>query len=175
LADGSALLWFHAFDRGSPDAVVGVLNEGPVPNPNPKSSTQRNEAILGIDGPCVYAYLGRTSTAFGQRAVALMQEALIGMVSPFDTGGLVSHIKPVRDWEDDEKREFLRGHSWATDELPVLLALYPGDLTADYLDGRCPAEEGPHLRLPVKGRTAGRGLQACRRPTCSTGGSRCLR
>jgi hypothetical protein len=147
-------LWFHAFDRSAPIAILEVLATGPGPNPNPDTGTRRNEIALGIERPCVYAYLGRTIEAFGKRAIVLAQAALNGLISPFDSGGLVNHIEPVCRWENGRKRELLRGHTWETGVLTELLLRYPGDRTAAYLNGQCPEEEGPHQCLPVSGPTA---------------------
>lgn len=150
LASASRLLWFHAFDRKTPKDVTQVLRGGPDPHPDPNTSTRRREIRLGIEVPCVYAYLGKTCTSFGQRALVLDLAALRGVVSPFDTGGLVEHIKPVceADWNDQNRGDYISANTWPTEQLDSLLQAYPGRSVADYLDGHCPADEGPHARLP---------------------------
>ena len=48
------------------------------------------------------------------------------LVSPFDTGGLVAHLIPVRDWEDDARREFFFNHfSFPAQSIADLVRLYP--------------------------------------------------
>lgn len=152
MSDGSALLWFHAFNRDAFEDIVNILMTGPQPNSDPDTITHSNEVILGIDQPCVYAYLGRTIEAFGKRAIALTQDAIQdGQVSPFDTGGLMKHIQPICRLDDNTKKQFLEDHTWEIHLLPSLLAQYPGYAVSRYLDGQRPTEQGPHNCLPVSG------------------------
>lgn len=141
------LLWFHAFRRDSAIDIVKLLKSGITPSPPEKSNTPKNEQALGINPPCVYAYLGRTTDAFGDSAVALRMEPGTGSLSPFDTGGLVKHIVPVKDWEVLRKRRFLDEYSW--DGASVLLCLdsHPSSDRSQiraYLKGDPPPYSGPH-------------------------------
>lgn len=97
-------LWFHAFDRPAIPETIDVLRNGPSFHPSPTCTTRVNEGILAIAPPHVYAYLGRPVELFGHTAVSLPIDALTGTVSPFDTGGLVGHIAPVKDWTQDARR-----------------------------------------------------------------------
>jgi len=74
-------------------------------------------------------------------------EGLDGKVSPFDTGGLVGHIVPVKDWSRDDRRSFLGRYSWPSNDLPTLLDLYPkpgGPQRRAYLNCDRPRSAGPH-------------------------------
>ena len=109
--------------------------------------TKQIESQLGIPSPHVYAYLGNAKEAFGRCALVLPQDALAGFVSPFDTGGLVEHIKPPCDWDDAKRREFLEQYTWPTTELPGLLEAYPGTNHSQqlaYIHGECPSASGFH-------------------------------
>ena len=139
------LLWFHAFERDSIDAIVGTLCDGPTPAPEEKSKSSKNESALGIGGPRVYAYLGHGTDAFGAAAFALGQKDVNGTVSPFDTGGLRTKIAPLQDWKDGEKKAYLAQYSWSTSTLPSLLSDYPSaEGLSAYLDGGRPSSAGPH-------------------------------
>lgn len=151
MTDTPSLLWFHAFDRTAVEGIVDVLVSGPRPNTDPATPTRRNEITIGIDPPCVYAYLGRTTDAFGKRAIAVRLDALDGNVSPFDTGGLIQHIYPVCEQTNSQKQDYLQSHTWSSLELPSLLTQYPGQALVDYLAGQRPGHDGPHLYLDVSG------------------------
>ena len=150
VAEGSlAYLWFHTFPKRATVAeVISVLRDGPTPRPG--SGTQRNEAALGIAPPCVYAYLGQPNEAFGECAFCIPSDALAhngGVVSPFDTGGLVEHLIPTKDWEPDSRSAYLRIYSWPAEDLDALLERYPTsarEKVAAYLRGEKPAHAGPH-------------------------------
>jgi len=141
------LLWFHAFRRRTIDEVVEVLRVGSRPPPLALvTETREHEVRLGL-ASSVYAYLGRTLECFGDAAVAVALEAANGHVSPFDTGGLVSKIKPVCDWNDDAKKKYLDDLTWETNALAALLDVYPGptvDGVRTYLQESRPPHPGPH-------------------------------
>jgi hypothetical protein len=140
------LLWFHVFERDTVPARLEVLRSGPVVGAN-ATTTKTNESALGIEPNCVYAYLGNAVQIFGDTVLSLPVEAIVGSVSPFDTGGLVSHIAPVKAWEQERQRKFLQQFSWSSTELPHLLSLYPSTDPAKlggYLDRARPAHAGPH-------------------------------
>ena len=151
------LLWFHAFHRPTVHEVIDVLRRGPSFNPDPTRRTRKNEATLGLP-PSVYAYLGKTIPSFGDVAFALPSNALSGEMAPFDTGGLVDHILPVRDADEVEKRAVLRTFSFATRTRRQHLSRYPGttrDAVAAYLQGQRPrAFDGPHRVWPSNVRPA---------------------
>ncbi len=147
------MLWFRAFKRPTAAEVVAVLRQGDQPNPAPTAATRRNEGVLGIHPPRVYYYLGRTIEAFGDAAVALDHGSLDGEVSPFDTGGLVDHIPPVRDWQANERTAFLTAFTGRSAELPNLLAAYPGKAVVEvrsYLLAHRPTADGPGDLWPGK-------------------------
>jgi hypothetical protein len=142
-------LWFHTFKRHSAVDVLNVLREGPKPPAGP--TTQKNEDLLGISPSCVYAYLGRMNEAFGDCAFCLPMKSLLnsGTVSPFDTGGLVDHIDPVKTWPTADKRLYLKAYSWSTSRLPILLERYPTHAPARvsaYLRAEKPPYAGFHAR-----------------------------
>lgn len=144
-------LWFHAFRRDRAREIVQVLTQGPLPHPDPECATQRHERELGIPAPCVYAYLGQTVEAFGDAAFALPFDAVVGRVSPFDTGGLVHQIGPVKAWKDTDRRRFLKRYSWSSSRMPTLVDQYPTpSRKAQYLAGQRPAVAGPHDVWPAK-------------------------
>lgn len=147
-------LWFHAFKRDNVEDLIRVLTEGPTPLPG--SRTVENEQDLGIEPPRVYAYLGQTFEEFGDSAFSVHMAALKDdtAVSPFDTGGLVRHISPVRDWPPERRRAFLRHYSWPAAELEMLLGRYPSNTparVAAYLRGDRPSAAGPHELFEVDG------------------------
>jgi hypothetical protein len=112
-----------------------------------KTKTRQNEERLRLPAS-VYAYLGRSSSGFGTNGFAVPLAAASGTVSPFDTGGLVEHIRPVCDWEADDRQEFLGDYSWAHTDLAVRLADHPSDALGalgNYLDGHVPSVRGPHM------------------------------
>lgn len=132
--------------------VLEVLRTGPGFKPDPKCRTRRNEEALGLE-PHAYAYIGRTVPSFGMVAFALPLDGLDGVMSPFDTGGLVEHTPPVSDWSEEERRKFLAAYTWATRNRKAPLEKYPTAARAKilaYLDGRKPPHEGPHLLWPTK-------------------------
>lgn len=124
------------------------------PPPGVGTSTPQLELTLGLEERAVYCYLGRTLQAFGEYAVAFQEigSSTGAMVSPFDTGGLVSHCSPVSDWAPIERQKFLDTYSWPISEIDNLLALHPGtdqEQIAAYLDeSRVPPEDGPHEVWP---------------------------
>lgn len=142
----SELLWFHAFSRDDINQKLHTLQVGRNGS-SAGTDTKDSEKKLKIDGPCVYAYLGRTLEAFGNTAFALKQNSVIGKVSPFDTGGLLRKIKPVSEWEEDEKCEYLNNFSWDSSELKSLLNKYPStakERLQQYINAEQPKETGPH-------------------------------
>ncbi|HND30844.1 MAG TPA: hypothetical protein PLA94_12630 [Myxococcota bacterium] len=144
MIDTENLYWLHAFRRGSPADIAKVLCDGADPYPNPATSTSQNEAKLGITPARVYAYLGRTSDTFGDRAVAVRFDAPTGELSPFDTGGLIDHIRPVCSWSSDTaKTSFLRAYTWKSESLSKLLRNYPGAAITSYLQGERPEPADP--------------------------------
>lgn len=149
------MYWFHAFGRHTPGApldvnyFLGVLRDGPSPG---ATATREHENDLGFSVPHVYAYLGRTLPEFGSAAFALTRDALNGTVSPFDTGGLVKKIDPVRTWAQEKRRKYLAQYTWPTADLITLLELHPSstpDGVATYLDGTKPIQKGPHDLWPA--------------------------
>lgn len=144
------LFWFHAFNRpGGAREVLDVLVNGPKPTTHAVSSkTQANEKLLRLT-PSAYAYLGCSSELFGTNGIVFEQAHIPSdaYLSPFDTGGLVSHIAPVRHWSDDEKSTYAHSHSWSASSQAGLLSAYPGTKQSglrSYLNGRCPRHKGPH-------------------------------
>jgi hypothetical protein len=143
--------WFHAFKRDSVEETIAVLRAGPAIHPSPLCRTRQNETALAISPPCVYAYLGRTHEAFGDTAISLPIAALNGRVSPFDSGGLVEHTRPVSEWEAETRRNYLAQFTWTTGELGALLPAYPTDNPARrraYLNADRPPHDGPHAIWP---------------------------
>lgn len=142
------LLWLRGFNRESVEQLMGVLLRGDEPNPDDTCRTQVNERRLQIKPARVYAYLGQTLEEFGRCAFAVPFEALAGDASPFDTGGLIAHLKPVCEWSDDSRRaEFLRTHTWPTAGLGDLLDTFPGEQISAYLTGKQPSGGGICERL----------------------------
>jgi hypothetical protein len=144
------LLWFHSYSRSTIEAFVDVLRRGPAPTP-PKveTGTKQLELQLAIAPTRVYCFLGRTSDAFGDCALAFRADPIPnGEISPFDTGGLVKHISPVRDWSQEQQRGFLTSYTWPNSDLEGLLLQYPGggrDAVGRYLDvATSPLVAGPH-------------------------------
>lgn len=147
----SAFVWMHAYRRDSPRQILDVLRHGPTPpSVSVPSSTRQAELDLGMPSGNVYAYLGRTRDAFGACAFAVPiscgQEAT-ATLSPFDTGGLRKHIKPVAQWDAARQRRYLSDYSWPGAQLPTVLTDYPGENTdaiRRYLDpNQRPAQTGP--------------------------------
>lgn len=150
--------WFHAFNRNSAGEVLDVLRNGPKIHPDPSCATRRHEATLGIKPNCVYAYLGRTLETFGETVVVLPAKAVKGKVSPFDTGGLVNKIDPVRGLSDSDKKTFLNAFTWPATEMASLLTKHPTGKKAQvesYLAGvDPPAAAGPSIIWPHPKATA---------------------
>ncbi len=152
---GARFLWFRAFNRTEAEQLFDVLSKGDTPNPNSDCTTQQNERTLGISPPHVYAYLGKTLPSFGKFGISLEMAGLVtsvpeGQLSPFDTGGLVEHIHPICEWDEEERREYLGQHSWDHRALETLLDTWPGNDPAEqaaYLDGDRPKMRGPHEAL----------------------------
>lgn len=140
-------LWFHAFSRGNLTDTLEVLRHGPRHHPDATVRTRLNEQELGIAPPSVYAYLGRTLETFGTSALSIAADQVVGIVSPFDSGGLVDHISPLDTWETEPRRYYLAHYSWPSDQLADRLAVYPTDQparVAGYLRGTRPPQSGPH-------------------------------
>lgn len=143
------LLWFHAFDR-KPNRLTDVLavlkNGAMAAGQGSKSQTAANEECLKLPSSA-YAYLGRGSDQFGVNALTLPLETTLpgGAVSPFDTGGLVAHIAPVKGWADADKAAFVAEYTWPSSEVKARLKEYPTQrrLSA-YLNGAPPQVDGPH-------------------------------
>ena len=131
--------------------VIDVLRRGPGHNPDASCRTRQNEAVLGLS-TSVYAYLGKTVPDFGDAAFALPLDGLVGDMSPFDSGGLVKHIRPVSEREDDDKRAFVSAYTFSTRFRKKLLSHYPGTgrpVVQAYLEGKQPrGREGPHQVWP---------------------------
>lgn len=124
--------------------ILQVLRTGPrPPGSGVKPTTKHNEEYLGLP-PSVYAYLGRSSDQFGQNGFAVPLRGVAGDVSPFDTGGLVKHIAPVREWDQGRKRRFLQEYTWGDGSLSRLLKKYPSARLLEYLNGDPPNAVGPH-------------------------------
>lgn len=141
------LMWFHAFRGRTIPQVFTVLKEGPEPNPLPTCTTKVNEGVLGIESPHVYAYLGRTYEPCLDACVILSLSGPVGLVSPFDTGGLVTHTGPVSTWDVAEKREFLLAYTWPSTAIHELIEDYPtlGEpAVRGYVMGDPPLQSGPH-------------------------------
>lgn len=143
------LLWFHTFDRkpNRLNDIIAVLENGATAaGAAGRSKTSANEECLRIP-PSAYAYLGRGTDQFGVNALTLPLETNLrgGKVSPFDTGGLVAKIAPVKGWADEDKAAFVAEYSWSCTEVKARLQDYPTErrLTA-YLDGLPPQADGPH-------------------------------
>jgi hypothetical protein len=122
------LLWFHSYHRNTVEEFVDVLRLGPAPPPAGLATpTKQLELNLAVAPARVYCFLGRTSDAFGDCALAFRTDLLAGgEVSPFDTGGLVRHILPVRGWPQAQQRDYLESYSWPDAQLEALLPQYPG-------------------------------------------------
>lgn len=145
--DTEKLLWLHAFGRRNLAEKWDVLNKGRHAPSHHPTDTQNNESILEIDGPCVYAYLGRTKELFGNTAFAIKNDHIVGAVSPFDTGGLVTKIAPVCSWDNENKSGYLRDYTWDSSALARLLDIYPSDRPGPlekYLQAEKPDQDGPY-------------------------------
>lgn len=138
------LFWARAFSLN--DArLANTLVHGPTPHPDPTSSVRLDETALGIAPPRVYFYLNQLLPEFGETGVLLRADSLTGELSPFDSGGLLDHIIPVKMWPLDAKRAFLRKYTFDIAELGSLLGLHPGDgLLASYQRQERPTARGPH-------------------------------
>lgn len=103
--------------------------------------------MLGLPASA-YAYLGKTVPDFGDVAFAFPFDEIAGDMSPFDSGGLVEYVTPVRDRDDSEKRAFLNAFTFNTRRRRSLVNEYPGasrKQVQDYLRGARPARlDGPH-------------------------------
>jgi hypothetical protein len=69
-----------------------------------------------------------------------------GRISPFDTGGLVNHHRPVCEWRLDptKRTHYLRAFSFDSSALAENLSKYPGESQPTYLRGERPTADGPH-------------------------------
>lgn len=144
------LFWFHAFNRpGGAKEILDVLVHGPKPSPDGvPSKTRQNEIALDLSRSA-YAYLGQSNALFGASCVVFTQDQAPtdAILSPFDTGGLVGHIAPVKDWTPGERRDYAHAYSWSITSQSGLLSDYPGSRPAElkgYLNGGCPKHVGPH-------------------------------
>jgi hypothetical protein len=148
----STLYWFHAFWRPTPAEYIAVLLDGAAPAPPHLSKSTKNESYLGIDPPHVYAYLGRTITAFDRSVLVLTpSEDVAGFMSPFDTGGLVRRIQPVGHWSDKETRQYLSQYSFPTSSFQDCVDAYPtvgAPQVQAYISGARPQVDGPHVCWP---------------------------
>lgn len=146
----SSLKWMRAQRCCSTGEFVQLLVTGALPPKRYESpKTRQNELVLCIKRPHLYFFLGRTTESFGPFAYAIAKESLsAAVVTPCDTGGLVDHIPPVKDWSDPEKVEYLNSITWPHSELELLLNSYPGsdpEHISAYLDPSSkPAHAGPH-------------------------------
>lgn len=146
----SRLLWFRAFNRRTASEVVSVLRHGDTPatSASVTTATRRNELQLGIDPPSVYAYLGQILETFGRNALVVTLDGVRGEMCPFDSGGLVDYLEPVRGWQQDDRRAYLKNLSFPTAEETARVEQYPTLSEAplrNYLDGAQPAVNGPHV------------------------------
>jgi hypothetical protein len=142
------LLWFHAFDREAPADIVEVLLQGPLPSAGAvDSATATAETRLGIPSS-VYAYLGNANDQFGRNLIAMNSDAFVGVASPFDTGGCVKVLEPLRGWTPEEQTSYVSSYSFPTASLLYRLPSHPGNAPGplvSYLSGRRPhALQGPH-------------------------------
>ena len=144
------LLWFHSYSRNTIEEFVDVLRLGPAPPPaQVHTGTKQLELTLAIVPSRVYCFLGRTSDAFGDCALAFRADPIPNCeLSPFDTGGIVRHIVPVRGWPLQQQQEFLAAYTWPGADLEKLLLKYPGpgrEAIHRYLDvATNPTVAGPH-------------------------------
>jgi hypothetical protein len=142
------LFWFHAFNRKTDGDVIDVLLNGPRIHPDPNSETRQNELRLGINPHRVYAYLGRTHTQFGESALALHPAGVGNEISPFDTGGLINKIAPVKAYSDAGKQKYLRSYTWPANQHEAVLKIFPSSdpkRFSEYLLGAAPTGfDGPH-------------------------------
>jgi hypothetical protein len=140
------LFWLRAMGSTGVREFLDLLQGGVGPNPDPKHPTKKTEQLLGVDPARVYCYLGRTLESFGTFAFALRPDGLHdGEISPFDSGGLISHIEPIKNWADPERRAYLQTCTWPARDLQTAFEGYPGarGLKA-YLDMDRPVPKGPH-------------------------------
>ncbi len=141
------MLWFHSFNRNSLEERVDVLIDGKAPSNRQGKDTLEAEEVLEIDGPCVYAYFGRSDEVFGRSCIAIKIQNCDGDVTPFDTGGLMRKIKPIADWNAEDKAKYLKQYSWPFDKFDAVYAQYPGNDDENvnaYKDSVKPKWEGPH-------------------------------
>jgi hypothetical protein len=142
------LLWFHGTRRSGVEDYLGILRSGCHPAPF-KNDTQQLEMDLQISPPRVYCYLGRTLEQFGEFCMVFDPRRLpVGEMSPFDTGGLVRKIPPVRDWPESDRAAYLAALSFSTADREAHVAAYPADRRPGYLDCERPPQEGPHEIWP---------------------------
>jgi hypothetical protein len=141
--------WVHIFKRFGGGAVplVDVLRRGPTCNPS--SRCRNDEKDLDLPA-CVYAYLGRGEPAFGECGFILKFGDFLGFVSPFDTGGLLTHTKPIDVEELSVKQQYIKSFTWkvtSADSMRALVSEYPGNEEAAlraYQNGEHPKHHGPH-------------------------------
>lgn len=139
-----SLLWFHATTRKTPADYVRLLRLGLHPATF-TTQTQQLELHLRIVPHRVYCYLGRTLETFGDFGLALRPDALAdGELSPFDTGGLVRNISPVRDWPQPQQQTYLQAFSFPTAARNDCLLRHPSAGFGPYLRGEKPGQRGPH-------------------------------
>jgi hypothetical protein len=142
------LLWFHATRRSGVAEYLGILRSGCQPAPF-KNETQQLEMNLQISPPRVYCYLGRTLEQFGEFCIVFDPAQLpAGEMSPFDTGGLVRKILPVRDWAEPDRAGYLAALSFSTSDRETHVGTYPASRRRAYLDCERPSEDGPHAVWP---------------------------
>jgi hypothetical protein len=139
-----SLLWFHATGRQAASDYVRLLDVGLRPAAF-VTDTQQLELHLAIVPHRVYCYLGRTLEAFGEFCVALRPDSLpVGELSPFDTGGLVRKLEPIRTWTREQQQTYLDAFSFSTLTRADCLARHPAEALVEYLECARPVQRGPH-------------------------------
>lgn len=142
------LFWFHATRRSAAAEYLAILRSGCQPAPF-RTETQQLEMNLQIAPSRVYCYLGRTREQFGEFCIVFdPAQVPIGEMSPFDTGGLVRKIAPVRDWPEGDRAAYLAALTFPTDQHDAHLHAYPASRRQAYLDCERPIEDGPHIVWP---------------------------
>jgi hypothetical protein len=143
-----SLSWFHGHRHDAVADITKVLRNGVRAADRTEGGTGQLELELAIQPIRAYCYLGRTHEVFGSFAFAVSSVTSVGDISPFDTGGLVRHVNPIKTWEAELRKKFLADYSWPLSELEGVLSAYPGATNADlvrYLDRSAkPMHSGPH-------------------------------
>jgi hypothetical protein len=143
------LFWFHATRRSTIAEYLAILRSGCQPAPF-KNDTQQLEMNLQIAPARVYCYMGRTLEQFGEFCIVFDPAQMpVGEMSPFDTGGLVHKIPPVRDWPAIDRVDYLAALSFSTGDREAHMRAYPATRRQAYLDCERPGEDGPHILWPA--------------------------